>query len=214
LINFYEIQIWIDLSISRHPFHCHSRLIKHVGLHYPGSKASQKQSKHEPRIIEVCKARSLRLWRCFGFPTKCQQRQNKGMDAWMVGRVQTHGGAKFPLSSNKHCSSQLRCFRSCDYKLLYGQKKILRTFVWMQTARMRTNSRDEVPLGSFRCVMMWRMNEPYGSVAGWLAMDTIKCVSCVQLCVGLRLLTLGLCSVQSYYIYRAYTKEWCGFKSE
>jgi hypothetical protein len=58
----------------------HTHLICLVGLHNPRSKASQNQSKHEPHIIKVCKARSLRSWRCVGASTMRQQRQNKGMD--------------------------------------------------------------------------------------------------------------------------------------
>lgn len=60
-----------------------THLICLVSLHNPGSKASQNQSKHEPRIIEVYKARSLRSWRCVGASTKAWQR-----DGWndTVGR--------------------------------------------------------------------------------------------------------------------------------
>jgi hypothetical protein len=61
-------------------FTLHTHLICLVSLHNPGSKASQNQSKHEPHIIKVCKARSLRSWRCVGASTMRQQRQNKEMD--------------------------------------------------------------------------------------------------------------------------------------
>ena len=81
LVRHYQIEIWTNQSASHTAGSCtaaNTPSINHAGPHYPDSKASENQSKHEPRIIAVCKAHSLRSWRGFRATAVGQQCVNRG----------------------------------------------------------------------------------------------------------------------------------------
>ena len=76
---------------SRHAVQHTRALSATLVPHYPDSRASENQSKHEPRIIAVCKAHSLRSWRGFRASAVGQQCVNSASTVRQQGQLDGRG---------------------------------------------------------------------------------------------------------------------------
>jgi hypothetical protein len=132
-----------------------TRSISHAGPHYADSKASENQSKHEPRIIAVCKAHSLRSWRGFRASAVGQQCVNRGR--LMGGGGSGCGGSKTAAPSSLWAARSAALYNlnildpAISTCCMQTQKYCN---IRVQATRVRHRSSDRFSLRSLRYVMI------------------------------------------------------------